>query len=120
EPDALREQIESMVAKTDQWTPDGAAADIRPVRLSVLTERHLRLAEPIIDGILRRGETGNLVNAPKTNKSWMGYGVALSVATGIDWLGRFATRKSRVLLIDNELHEPTLAHRIPMVARAMG
>lgn len=78
------------------------------------------LHEPVIDGILRRGETMNLIADPKRGKSWMLYAQLLSVATGLPWLGRFQCAPGRVLLIDNELHKPTLANRIPKVASAMG
>ncbi|MEO8498879.1 MAG: AAA family ATPase, partial [Planctomycetota bacterium] len=84
-----------------------------------LIAAHPKLHEPVIDGLLRRGETANIVADPKRGKSWLSYGIALSVATGLDWLG-FPTTAGRVLLVDNELHEPTIAHRIPKVAKAMG
>lgn len=78
------------------------------------------LAPVLIDGLLRRGETANIIAAPKRGKSWMTYGLALSVATGRAWLDRYQTHQGRVLLIDNELHPTTLAYRLPKVADAMG
>src|SRR5262249_42302043 len=55
----------------------------------------------------------------KIGKSWLAYGIILCVASGRSWLDKFATAQGRVLLIDNELHKPTLAKRIISVAEAM-
>ena len=75
---------------------------------------------PVIEGVLRRGETANLIAAPKTGKSWLAYSLALSVATGRKWLDTYDVHTGRVLLIDNELHENTLYRRIPKVAERLG
>ena len=91
----------------------------KPVGVGSLIHDHPQLAPPIIDGLLRAGETGNVIADPKRGKSWLAYGLALSVCTGIKWLGTFPCYPGRVLLIDNELHPATLAHRIPVVAEAM-
>lgn len=78
-----------------------------------------RLREPIIDGLLRRSEIMNLIAASKIGKSWLSLSLALCVATGLAWLGRFSVRHGRVLLIDNELHPETLASRLQRVAGLM-
>ena len=83
-----------------------------------LEAEHQQMNEPLIDGLARVGETINLIANPKIGKSWMVYDVALSVVTGKDWLG-FNTKQGKVLLVDNELHPPTLAQRIQWVAEAM-
>ncbi|MCS7466408.1 helicase RepA family protein [Stieleria sp. ICT_E10.1] len=81
-------------------------------------ETHPTLAEPIVDGLFRRGETVNVIGSTKQGKSWMILGLALSIADGRDWLGR-ATAQGRVALIDNELQPGTLSSRIKSVANAM-
>jgi len=75
--------------------------------------------EPIINGLLRRGETLNLVASPKVGKSWLVTQLALCVACGRPWLG-YSVTQGRVLLADNELHRATLEHRYKLVADAMG
>lgn len=77
------------------------------------------LRPPLIDGILRLGETMNVIAAPKVGKSWLVIDLALAVATGRPWLG-YATQQRDVLILDNELHGETSAHRIPKVAAARG
>ena len=78
------------------------------------------LRPPVIDGLLREGETMNLIASPKTGKSWLVLDLAIAVATGRPWLSRFPTVAGDVLIIDNELHGETSANRIPKVAKARG
>lgn len=91
----------------------------RAVSIGQLAQQHRRLRPPIIDGLLREGETANIIAPPKVGKSWLAYGLALSIATGRHWFGRFACASGKVLLIDNELHAETIAHRIPAVGDAL-
>ena len=78
------------------------------------------LRPPLIHGLLRMGETMNVIASPKTGKSWLVTDLALSVATSRLWLGTYKTEPGKVLIIDNELHGETLANRIPKVAAARG
>lgn len=75
------------------------------------------LLPPVIDGIVRRGETWNVVSDSKAGKSWFVHNLALSVRTGEDWLG-FPVTQGGVLILDNELHEPTFCYRIRQIAAA--
>ena len=77
------------------------------------------MKEPLIDGLLRREEVMNVIAAPKTGKSWLVMQLALALVTGGKWCGKDCT-KSRVLLIDNELHRETLSCRLHRVASTMG
>lgn len=88
--------------------------------LGSLVEKYPKLQPPVVEGLLREGEVGNIVSVPKVGKSWGVYGLGVSIVMGWDWLGRFPVSQGRVLLIDNELHPSTLAQRIPKVATAMG
>lgn len=74
----------------------------------------------MIHGLLRAGETMNIIAPSKTGKSWLVNNLAICVAAGRDWLERYATERGRVLIIDNELHGETSANRIPKVAKTMG
>ena len=78
------------------------------------------LRRPVIHGLLREGETMNVVASPKVGKSWLVTDLAMAVATGGQWLDCFQCEKGEVLIIDNELHEQTSAHRIPKVLDARG
>jgi hypothetical protein len=74
----------------------------------------------VVNGIARAGETVNIIAPSKVGKSWLMYGLAFSVATGQPWLDTFECTPGRVLLIDNELHPETIAHRLAAVSAAMG
>ena len=78
------------------------------------------LRPPVIEGLLRRGETMNIIAPPKTGKSWLVTALAIAKATGRPWLNKFKTQPGSVLILDNELHGETIANRIPKVAAAMG
>ncbi|MEL6499748.1 MAG: AAA family ATPase [Planctomycetota bacterium] len=91
-----------------------------PVPVGELVTAYPKLRDPVIHGLLREGETMNVIASPKTGKSWLTLDLAIAVATGRDWLGRYKTVSGDVLIIDNELHRETSAHRIPRVADARG
>lgn len=84
-----------------------------------LIDTFKKMKEPLIEGLLRREEVMNIVAAPKTGKSWLVLQLAIALATGCQWLGRDCT-KSKVLLIDNELHPETESSRLNHVANTMG
>jgi hypothetical protein len=91
---------------------------LAPLSLAELVERYPNLRRPVIHGLLRQGETMNVIAAPKTQKSWLVTDLALAVTTGRPWLDTFETDPGNVLIIDNELHSETSANRIPKVAAA--
>lgn len=75
---------------------------------------------PVIDGIVRQGETVNLISGSKAGKSWLMDYLLLCLIVGRDVFGRYATTPGKCLLIDNELHRPTINSRLNSVAHAMG
>ena len=90
-----------------------------PEYLDELVYNHPTLHRPIIHGLLREGETMNIISASKLGKSWLVLDLALSIATGQPWLGHECEQGS-VLILDNELHPATIANRIPKVMEARG
>lgn len=96
-----------------------------PVRPQFKTVRELladypEMRPPVVHGLIRAGETMNIISAPKCGKSWLATDLALAIAAGQLWLGAYATEQGRVLILDNELHGETTANRIPRVAEARG
>lgn len=98
--------------------PERPMLPAKSVRELIFQFPHLR--EPVIHGLLRQGETMNVIASSKTGKSWLVTDLALAVATGRPWLDTFPTERGNVLIIDNELHRETSAHRIPKVMEARG
>jgi AAA domain len=99
--------------------PTETVQHIPPRSIRSLMAEHTQLREPIIHGLLRRGETMNVIAPPKLGKSWFVNQLAIYGATGGYWHGHLVER-GNVLIIDNELHSETSANRIPKVAAAMG
>ncbi len=115
EPDAV-----SVAVAENHWAQDrGPPAQPAPLTVRDLMAAHRTLRPPVIHGLLRRGETMNVIAPPKTGKSWLVLALAMAVATGRRWLDTFETVPGSVLIIDNELHPETLAHRIPQVAECL-
>jgi AAA domain len=99
--------------------PATPANELRPILIGQLIDDNPRLHEPVIDGLLRRGETANIISVSKVGKSWLAIMLALSIARGRKFLDTYECKSGRVLYIDNELHAPTIAHRFQTVANAM-
>ena len=90
-----------------------------PTSLRQLVSSYPSLRPAVIDGLLRVGETMNIIASPKAKKSWLVHSLALSVASGRPWLKTFACNRGRVLIIDGELHREVISHRMYAVAEAM-
>jgi hypothetical protein len=114
-PDAV-----SVALSEHHWEQDHPSAIARPRSVRELREAFPSLRPPVIEGVLRRGETMNVISSPKVGKSWLVLDLAMSVATGRRWLGAYDTHAGDVLIIDNELHPETSSHRLPRVAEARG
>lgn len=97
-----------------------SSSDFELIDAADLIEQNPDLDPPVIGGIFRIGEVCNVIAKSKIGKSWLVYGMVLSIAFGLLWLGRFTCMAGKVLLIDNELKKNTLASRLAAVARALG
>lgn len=91
---------------------------IHPVSIGQLIDDNQELRPFVVAGVLRRGETANIIAAAKVGKSHLAGGLAWSVATGTPWLSHDVAR-GRVLIVDNELHPETLAYRLHRIATDM-
>jgi len=83
------------------------------------------LAEPIdppaelIEGILHKGSKLAFGGSSKSFKTWSLLDVAISVATGADWLGH-TTAQGKVLFLNFEIQPHAWQRRIVAVAKAGG
>ena len=116
----LLKRLHDAEGKSDRGAAIRGTGTVRPAYRTVreLLVDYPELRRPVIHGLLREGETMNVIAASKTGKSWLSVDLALSVATGGMWLDTYQTVQGNVLIIDNELHSETSAHRIPKVADA--
>ena len=114
------QQLLQFVEHAKPCAGEKIAPEAHPATFRELAKMFPELRPSIIEGLLRRGETMNIIAPPKTGKSWMVIALALCVATGRAWLDLFPTTLGNVLVMDNELHGETSANRIPKVANALG
>lgn len=84
-----------------------------------LATRHQSYHEPIIDGLLRRREVMTLVSTSKRGKTWGVMDLGINLAIGRPWFG-MPTKKCRTLIVDSELHAPSLGMRLKGVVAARG
>lgn len=119
---APHEDADSVITSAAAKFADATASrtPVRPVVARDMIADYPELCEPTIAGLLRVGEVGNVIAAPKMRKSWLVMSLLLCFVSRRAWLGMFATAGGKALLIDNELHPSTIAHRLPRVAEALG
>lgn len=77
------------------------------------------LAEPLIDGLLRKGRKMLISGASKTGKSFSLIGLAYALAFGRKWMG-FPCSKCKVLYLNLEIADDSFDTRLVDVARALG
>ena len=120
---ALRKELDALVAATVEAVEQAESKDsdfeFGFIKASDLSRTFPNLRRPIIHGLLRSGETMNIISSPKIGKSWLVTELAMSASCGQLWLG-YACAKCKVLLIDNELHGETLSNRVALVSDALG
>ena len=114
---SLTQLLENLDKKFIAANPEAANKTLYTI--GELIETYPKENEPLIDGLLRRGEIMNIIASPKTGKSWIIADLALSMATGGDWMG-FPLKRGKVLMIDNELHRNTSAFRFKTIMEAKG
>lgn len=92
--------------------------EFKPMSAVELIDVFPHLRPEVLEGILRKGEVMNVIAAPKVGKSWLVLGLAVCFVGGVPWLGKKLTQ-GRVLIIDAELHEETLANRLKKTGAAL-
>lgn len=96
-----------------------SSEDLHPLPLGSLWDSDPDLREPIIDGLLRRGQVGNLISTSKSYKTYLVLNLAISTALGRRWLDRFQITPGKVLVVDLELQRPDITRRTRDIAEAM-
>ena len=108
----ILEASKAIAAKPD--TPEQAEEEIErepAQRLGTLL-KNVKKPRFLIDGIWTEGAVGFIAGEPKCYKSWTALDMALSLATGADFLGHFRIIKpGPVLYIQEEDPLPTLKAR---------
>lgn len=85
-----------------------------------LADKPLTLAPTIFDGLLRVGETMNLIMVTKAGKSWFAKYMAICLRLGTDLFDLFPVTPGEVLYVNAEIQKATFEHRIKTVVEALG
>jgi hypothetical protein len=110
-PGELLDEIESHAAAIRSLGANGAGLPPTDDAADLLTGK-LVVPDDVISGVLH--SAGKMVcgGASKSNKTWLLIDTAVSVATGTDWLGKFQTKRGRVLYINLEIQSAFFAKRL--------
>jgi hypothetical protein len=106
---------------TNNTTPnvDSEGKKLPPIRtIGDIVKNPPKERLEVIKGILKKSSKAGLAGPSKARKTWQLMNLAISVATGQDWL-KFETVKTKVLYINLELHEDTFFHRLGVICEAM-
>lgn len=89
-------------------------------RLSASWNNMPDLADPLIDGILRKGHKMLIAGPSKAGKSFALIELAIAIAEGGKWLDTFQCAQGRVLYVNLELDRASCLHRFRDVYVALG
>lgn len=108
---AIAKRSDETVAKLEKEVEDEETERPDPQRLGSLL-KNIKKPKYLVQGVLTEGACGFIAGEPKSYKSWVGLDLALSVATGADFLGYFRVQNpGPVLYIQEEDPAPTLKNR---------
>ncbi|MEI9940503.1 MAG: AAA family ATPase [Pseudomonadota bacterium] len=74
----------------------------------------------LVDQIIRRGSLTEIESYGGSGKTWLGVSMALCVAAGQAWLGRFPTKPGRAVYLDYENGRYEMRRRAKAVAASLG
>lgn len=118
DPIAIADKAEQKIAKVrDQ---NATIRKVEIVTLDQLEKDYPQEREPILDGLIRVGSVMNIIAAPKVGKSFIASNLAFRLASSDEFLGFPIIRRGKTLVVDNELHQETLAQRYRNTREAIG
>ena len=101
-------------------TPVGPGSEIpRPLTFDELMGLEMDEPEVIVDGVLHQGSKMVISGGSKSYKTWLLLDLALSVASGGEWLGK-RTARGKVLFVNFELQDFFFRKRVLEVMEAKG
>jgi AAA domain-containing protein len=91
------------------------------ISFETIMQEPLPPVEWLVEGLIADGDRVMLYGEFGSFKSWVLPSLALHIAAGRPWLGKFTIPQSKcVLYLDEEMHPRTLRRRIQRLARGMG
>lgn len=100
---------------------DGVTDDLPdPVDFLEQMKNPPQVAPELISGILREGAKCIIMGDSKCGKTCLSQTIAVCIAEGIPWLGKFSCAKKPILYINLEVQEADLFDRFGRIYREMG
>ena len=100
---------------------EGIDDDLPPFRsLKEQSKDPPKLSPELIGGILREGCKMIITGQSKAGKTCLSQNLAVCIAEGLPWLGRFQCAQGKVLYINLEVEEASLYQRFRFMYKAMG
>lgn len=90
------------------------------VSLADLLKEPPTLSPELIGGILREGCKMIITGESKAGKTCLSQNLAVCIAEGLPWLGKFPCEKGKVLYINLEVESASLFYRFKAMYKAMG
>ncbi len=121
------EQLATLMPTAAELPPPGAGLPVPPpvsalgeLRYQVRTLADAFAPRPpvqwIVEGLIRQGNLMVIYGKSGTKKSFSALDLAMHVAAGKPWLGRYETKQCNVLIIDEESGDDRLCQRLVEVA----
>ena len=76
--------------------------------------------EYVVDGVVPAGGTGFVSGGPKNGKTWQALHMAVAIATGKRYAGRYSTRRRDVVYLALEGARANIRARVGCLARGLG
>lgn len=84
---------------------------LHPIPMSELMSKPFPPSEWLVEGLIPAGEITFISAYPGNFKTWLMLDIAVCAAQETDFLGKFKTKKSKILIIDEESCEKNLQKR---------
>lgn len=118
EPDDAAAFFDGALASAATQAAEAPASPLASVGIQQFLATRFREPDWIVDGLLERGDKGNLIAPSKTYKTWFALGLALHVAAGRTYLGHYrATTPRRVLYCNLEVKAEWMQRRLLLTER---
>lgn len=69
----------------------------------------------VVDPLIGRGDVTMFVAHGNSLKTWLAFSIALAIASGRPWLGRFPTKQGKVAILDYESGEFEVTRRLKLL-----
>jgi RecA-family ATPase len=113
-------ELQSVFKSSENYKPEKKSKDnyddLQLITISeFLDESKFPKPEPIVHGLIHRGEFHLITAKAKVGKSWMALTIAHAVSEGIKCLEWFETVKSKVLIIQTEIGPSQIRERAMLI-----